>query len=117
MATNSILASLIVRIAGDTAQFKKSLAETQGQLSSFTSGISKLGAAVGVSFGAFAAVGVVKNAIGVIADFEHQMSVVKAITNATEKEFKALEKSALDLGASTRYTSKQVAELQAEYGR
>jgi hypothetical protein len=117
MATNSILASLIVRIAGDTAQFKKSLTETQSQLTSFTNGISKLGAAVGVSFGAFAAVGVIKNAIGVIADFEHQMSVVKAITGATGKEFDALEKSALDLGASTRYTSKQVAELQTEYGR
>lgn len=117
MATNSILASLIVRIAGDTAQFKKSLTETQSQLTSFTNGISKLGAAVGVSFGAFAAVGVIKNAIGVIADFEHQMSVVKAITGATGKEFEALEKSALDLGASTRYTSQQVAELQTEYGR
>lgn len=117
MATNSILASLIVRIAGDTAQFKKSLAETQGQLASFTKGINNLGNAFGVSLGAFAAVGVVKNAIGVIADFEHQMSVVKAITGATGKEFDALKQSALDLGASTRYTSKQVAELQTEYGR
>jgi hypothetical protein len=117
MATNAILASLIVRIAGDTAQFKKTLGDAQGQLTSFTNGVSKLGAAVGVSLGAFAAVGVVKNAINVIADFEHQMSVVKAITGATGKEFEALEKSALDLGASTRYTSQQVAELQTEYGR
>src|SRR5688572_16511060 len=117
MATNSILGRLAVIISANTAEFAKALQGVQGQLTTFTSSVTEMGSSVGIAFGAFQAVGVVKNAINVIADFEHQMSVVKAITGATGKEFEALEKSALDLEASTRYTSKQVAELQAEYGR
>ena len=117
MATNSILASVLVKILASTAEFDKGIKASQTALGQFTSAVTKMGAAVGISFAAFQAVGVIKNAIGVIADFEKEMSQVRAITQATDEEFRLLEQSALDLGASTRYTSQQVAELQTEYGR
>lgn len=45
-------------------------------------------------------------------DFDSQMSRVKAISSATGEEFKQLEDAALDLGASTAFSAKQVAEAQ-----
>lgn len=45
-------------------------------------------------------------------DFESQMSRVKAISGATGEEFKQLEDAALDLGASTAFSAKEVAEAQ-----
>jgi TP901 family phage tail tape measure protein len=56
------------------------------------------------------AVGVASAKVGM--DFEAQMSRVKAISGATGDEFKKLEDSALDLGASTAFSAKQVAEAQ-----
>jgi TP901 family phage tail tape measure protein len=73
---------------------------------------------------AFGLVGVVttfisaiKNAIQVSANFEKQMSTVRAITGATADEMNQLDKSARQLGASTRYTATQVGQLQEEFGR
>ncbi|THE09951.1 phage tail tape measure protein [Bacillus timonensis] len=43
------------------------------------------------------------------ADFEQQMSRVKAISGATSEEFKRLQASALDLGASTSKSASEVA--------
>src|SRR5688572_25714514 len=115
--SNDILASLLIRISADTAKFGEGVKRAQSQLSSFTSSVQKMAGAVGASFGAMQAFQVLGDAVNTIKDFEKEMSTVKAITGATDDEFKQLKKSALDLGASTRYTSKQVAELQVEYGR
>ncbi len=43
-------------------------------------------------------------------EFESAMARVKAITMATDKQFKALEERARELGSSTTFTSTQVAE-------
>lgn len=56
------------------------------------------------------AVGVAAVKVGM--DFDAQMSRVKAISGSTGEEFKKLEKDALDLGASTAFSSKQVAQAQ-----
>lgn len=45
-------------------------------------------------------------------DFDSAMSRVKAISSSTGEEFKALEKSALDLGASSAFSATQVAGAQ-----
>jgi len=42
-------------------------------------------------------------------DFEAQMSRVKSISSATDSEFQALKKSAMDLGASTSKSASEVA--------
>ncbi|MDS1004190.1 phage tail tape measure protein [Clostridium sporogenes] len=49
-------------------------------------------------------------AIKVGADFEAQMSRVKAISGATGVEFEQLTKQAMELGASTAFSAKEVAE-------
>jgi hypothetical protein len=48
-------------------------------------------------------------AVNTAADFEQQMSRVKAISGATDSEFSNLTASALDLGASTSKSASEVA--------
>ena len=55
--------------------------------------------------------------VTVSKDFEFAMSGVKAITMATDEEFKALQNDAIRLGGATLYTAKQVAELQTELAK
>jgi len=58
-----------------------------------------------------------REALKIIMDFEQAMADVKAITQATDAEFKKLNKSARDLGGSTKFTAIQVAQLQKEYAK
>jgi len=58
-----------------------------------------------------------RSAIKNFASFEQSMAKVKAVSGATASEFQALTKNAEDLGASTRFTSQEVAGLQLEYSK
>ena len=73
--------------------------------------------AIASAFAVRAIVGAVKGAIAVFAKFEEKMAAVKAISGATDSEFKKLSNSAEKLGKSTVFTAAQVAELQEEYAR
>lgn len=70
-----------------------------------TSGFQKAVLAAGA-----AAVAALGGAISLSSNFEYAMNAVKAVTQATGKEFKALEDQARYLGATTRYTATQAAE-------
>ena len=50
-------------------------------------------------------------------DFEFSMSGVRAITNATDAEFKALTNDAIRLGGLTLYTATEVSKLQEELAK
>lgn len=67
-----------------------------------------IGTAVVAASGAIA--GLVGAAVNVGMSFEQQMSRVKAISGATAEEFAALEKQAIDLGASTAFSATEAAE-------
>ena len=60
---------------------------------------------------------VLKGAFGTLKEFEFEMAKVRAITGATDKEFKKLEASAQRLGRTTFFTAKQVAEMQVSLSR
>lgn len=51
------------------------------------------------------------------SDFEAGMSKVKAISQATEPEFKALRQEAIKLGADTVYSANEVAEAMTEMAK
>lgn len=53
----------------------------------------------------------------VATDFEKGMSEVKAISGATGKEFEALREQAIDLGASTAFSSGEVASAMTEMAK
>ena len=59
----------------------------------------------------------IKGVITVFAKFEEQMAAVRAISGATDEEFKELAASAKELGRTTVFTAIQVAQLQEEFAR
>jgi len=59
----------------------------------------------------------ITESVKILADFELSMAKVKAITGATDQEFKKLEKSAQELALGTMFTATQVAELQLAYSK
>lgn len=73
------------------------------------SGVSRLAALGGAAAGAAASLAVI-GTIRIGAGFEEQMSGVLAITRATDDQFKALEETARDLGATTVFSAQQAAE-------
>ncbi|KYC94362.1 hypothetical protein B4102_3583 [Heyndrickxia sporothermodurans] len=74
----------------------------------FKEDLDKVQKASAVMGGAIAAgIGI---AVKTAADFEQQMSRVKAISGATSEEYKRLQKSAMDLGASTSKSASEVAK-------
>jgi len=59
----------------------------------------------------------ISGAVKITAEFELIMNKVKAISGATEKEFKKLEKAARSLALGTIFTAEQVGELQLAYSK
>ena len=58
-----------------------------------------------------------KDSINVFKDFDFQMQKVKAMSGATDLEFKRLKESAEALGRTTFFTATQVAELQTNLSK
>tara|TARA_R110002051_G_scaffold1515_1_gene8354 strand:- start:961 stop:3972 length:3012 start_codon:yes stop_codon:yes gene_type:complete len=93
---------------------KDATKSSNGMAKSFVKGA----AAIGIIVGAFRAVNrVISSVITTFTEFEFQMAKVKAISGATDKEFKELSQTAQDLGRTTFFTAQQVAELQTNYAK
>ncbi|AND10950.1 phage tail tape measure protein [Bacillus thuringiensis] len=99
----------------DNAQFKRGMQEAQQEMQKTTgkskqtsegiSALNKASAAAGVAI--VAAVGA---SVKAAANFEQSMAKVKAISGATDQEFKQLESTAKHLGATTQFSASQAAE-------
>ena len=59
----------------------------------------------------------ITSTIQVAAEFELTMAKVRATTQASDEEFKKLEKSARDLALGTIFTATQIGELQLAYSK
>jgi TP901 family phage tail tape measure protein len=90
----------IGRITAEIERAERGGLSLEEQLTKIQTAAAGLGAAV------VAAIGV---SVKTAADFEAQMSRVKAISGATDTEFQNLEASALTLGASTSKSASEVA--------
>ena len=83
-----------------------------------TKSFGKMAAGVAAAAAAFATINkVIGSSIKSFRDFEFQMAKVKAVTGASEKDFKKLSNTAKELGRTTFFTAQQVAELQTNYGK
>jgi len=110
----AIEARSLARAQGETARATQHAARTQetararthkallGGATSAAGGLAA-GTAAAAGFGIAAAV---KSAVG----FEQQMARVRAVSSATGKEFGRLKNQALDLGAKTQFSAKDVAD-------
>ena len=117
------LAALETKLKNTRKQYR----DAQKSLTDFNATTKRGVGFVGKMAGAFTAANIataaftaattaLKNAIrdGIITfkDFEFQMAKVKAISGASDKEFKDLSNSAKELGRTTFFTASQVGELQ-----
>ena len=84
----------------------------------FAKGMVKMAAGIGLAVVAFRAISrVVTKAFSTFTDFEFSMAKVRAISGATTDEFYKLTASAKELGRTTFFTAKEVAELQVNFSK
>lgn len=109
------------RVRAEIDKTQKQVDGLNGNLKKTGVNFANIGKQILTAFGAvgavFTFVNALKNSVQVSANFEKQMSTVRAISGATDEQMIRLEKSARALGASTRYTATQVGTLQEEFGR
>ena len=113
MATNTekIVVQVVVKGQGQLDKLDKKTGKT-------TKGFAKMTAGILGAVAAFRQINqMVGGAIKSFRDFEFQMAKVKAVTGASEKDFKKLSNTAKELGRSTFFTAQQVAELQTNFGK
>lgn len=113
MATNTEKIVVQVVVKGD-----KDLQRVGKTADKSTKSFGKMAVGVLGAVAAFKQIGsVVSSSIKSFRDFEFQMAKVKAITGASNIDFKKLSNTAQQLGRSTFFTAQQVAELQTNFGK
>ncbi|MCU9614074.1 phage tail tape measure protein [Caldibacillus lycopersici] len=112
------LGSLRARLLLESENFKKGMNDARNELEKTSFSAKTLADSIKGDFdriqsAAMVLGGAIAGVVGISAktaiDFEKQMSRVKAISGATQEEFKSLEEAALDLGASTSKSASEVA--------
>jgi TP901 family phage tail tape measure protein len=97
------------RATEDQAKAGKRLtSETAQQLSTLGAPVAAAGAAMAGGFGL---------AVKAAADFEKEMSGVRAVSNASAEDMQRLRDAALDAGAKTSFSASQAAQAQAELAK
>ena len=108
---------ILIKLGLQSDNFKKGLTEAKKRTSFFAKQVKAAGTAI---IGAFAVQAIFQFGKAVMQtniEFEKSMSGVKAITGATDEEFKMLVDSARELGKVTTRTASEVASLQTEFAK
>ena len=114
----------VLRITGDTSGVDASLdrmrrkagkagtesAKKLGMVSQALQRIKILALAAVAAFAAFAVVKFFKDIVKASSEFQAAMNNVRALTGAVGKSFDALKKQAKELGRTTQFTARQVAD-------
>jgi TP901 family phage tail tape measure protein len=111
----SALGEVAVRITANINEFRANLQEAETRLNNFGNGIRStsdkflvIGKAAGVAGTAIAAG--LGYAVKTAMDFDAQMSKIKALSGATDEEFKKLRDTAIDLGSKSVFSSSEAAK-------
>ena len=99
------------KFSADLTSFERGMKKAQKDLTKFGRNLKRTGQTLTRSL-TLPIIGLGAVAVKTFMDFEQSMLKVKAISGATDQEFKALTESARELGASTMFTASQVSELQ-----
>ncbi|MEK7014630.1 phage tail tape measure protein [Bacillus sp. FSL R9-9410] len=99
----------------DNAQFRQGVNQARQDMQGLGKGAQDTSKGISTLNKASAAAGIaivasVGASVKAAATFEQSMAKVKAISGATDVEFKALENTAKDLGASTQFSASQAAD-------
>ena len=122
-ANVSIGGKLLTTIKQQDANLKKldaSIGNNQRSVGNYgiaLQGATRLLGALGLAGGIALVVRGVREMIGIFAGFEKQMAKVRAVSGATDDEFKLLVDDAKRLGESTEKTAANVGELQLAFAK
>ena len=120
MATNTekIVVQVVVKGQGELEKLNQGTKKTTKGFAGLTKGVGAAAAGILAAVAAFRKMSqLVSSSIKTFKNFEFEMAKVKAITGATDSEFKKLTFSARELGKTTFFTATQVAQLQVNYGK
>jgi len=99
-----------IRVVVDPSGATRGTRQVEGQLDRLGRSATRVQRLIAGAF-AFTGLGVGLGAtIRLLANFEQQMSTVRAITGATEVQFRALRAEAQRLGSTTRFSASEAAE-------
>ena len=107
---------LTVMFGADLKGFEKAMKKAQRSIGKFGASMKRTGANL-TRNETLPIIGLGAVAVKTFATFEQSMLKVKAVSGATATEFKQLQNSARELGASTMFTASQVADLQFELAK
>ena len=119
-ATGKAALARIRKLDAELKKLDKNVGQFQRNVGNYASawrGVTGALSAVGVTAGLSGISNVVKSTIRDFADFEAQVKAVQIASGATDEQIKLLEEDARRLGATTRFTAKEVAGLQENFAR
>jgi len=123
------------RVKADFSEFDKEVKQTDENIDKLVKSVDDVGKAADTAktkgkgmLDSYASIevsrfifGAIKNGLSAIvnegAGFQQAMQDVRAVTTATDADFKKLEANALQLGRSTKFTGTEVAFLQKELAK
>ena len=119
MANNADNQRLILELRTKGITLTKSqLKQLDGQVKASKKGMVAMGGAILVATAAVVAIGkTFAHAARVGKAFEQSMANLKAISNASAIQMAKLEKTARNLGATTKFTATEVGGLQTEFAK
>ena len=116
--TEKIVVQVVVKGDKELVGLSKNTKKATQQTGKLQKELTKMAAKTFAVATAFSTINkIISSSIRTFRDFEFQMAKVKAVTGASEKDFKKLSNTAKELGRTTFFTAQQVAELQTNYGK
>jgi TP901 family phage tail tape measure protein len=117
-----------VDVDGDWSRFDRAFARKRTQTrSEFAKAGTDIGRTLGASISSAATLGVKTGAVALVAavtysvkkaaDFEAQLSSLKAVTDANASSMGKLRKQAIDAGKATKFSAQEAAEAQTELAK
>ncbi|UFK26771.1 tail tape measure protein [Roseobacter phage RDJL6] len=104
------MADFRIRVVVDPSGANRGTRQVESSLNRVGDAATRVQRLIGRAF-AFVGLGVGLNSvIRTLANFEQQMSTVRAITGATESQFRSLRAEAQRLGSTTRFSASEAAE-------
>ena len=120
MATNTEKIVVQVQVKGvkDLDLLEKKTGTSLMAVGKLTKGFAKMAGGIAIVVTAFKSISTaVAASIKTFRDFEFQMAKVRAVTGASNTDFKKLSGTAQELGRTTFFTATQVAELQTNFAK
>lgn len=99
-----------IRVVVDTSGAERGAKRVEDRLKRSTAAADRLRASLARAFGILGGGLFLRSAIRTLAQFDQALATVRAVSGATEAQFKALREEAQRLGRETRFSATQAAE-------